>query len=773
MECNKDEAARAKEISEKKFLSKDIAGAKKFAAKAHYLYPDLEGISSMLATLDVYVSAENKICGQADWYGILGVNPQADDDTIRKQYRKLALTLHPDKNKSIGAEGAFKLISQAWSLLSDKVKRLSYDQQRNPKVFQQNVKPSTGSNGFFNFTESTTSNTRVPTDNATKPSASSAPGTSQKRKPPTAPNTASSHKGKPANVSFSSHKEKSTSFWTVCHQCKMQYEYLRMYLNHKLLCPNCHEPFLAVESTPPASKGSKVSAEWNFSAQQNSNHQRMSKNMSGLGRKNSAGPNTGSRGFNTPDSSSHTSNFQWGLFTKSAVATTAARAADMVKQTYNKVKREREEAQAATKRKSRALGRTGYVSSNGNSNALKRPRGMVDFGGGMGMGTGLRSISLSGFIQSNFEQGKLNGTGKLNEIRYLLMEKARTEIRKKLKEWSSATPVLKSLVNGEENVTEEATGREKDNTLVNGVAIDQNKFNDPVNARNGVAAEKSIPSSSNGDSVMEPIQPISIDVPDSEFHNFDRDRTESCFGENQVWAAYDDDDGMPRYYAMIHNVISSDPFKIRIGWLNSKANDNCVNSGFLKTCGDFDVGKHEISSSLNSFSHMVRWSKGTFGAVQIYPRKGDVWALYRNWSAEWNEFTEDEVIHKYDIVEVVEDYDEEGGVTVIPLVKVAGFKTVFHHHLDPKETKRIPREEIFRFSHHIPSYLLTGQEAPNAPKGCWELDPAATPFEFLQVITYVNETETVENEETIVDLIGDVNNQGMEESSSKVVVETL
>jgi hypothetical protein len=38
-----------------------------------------------------------------------------------------------------------------------------------------------------------------------------------------------------------------------------------------------------------------------------------------------------------------------------------------------------------------------------------------------------------------------------------------------------------------------------------------------------------------------------------------------------------------------------------------------------------------------------------------------------------------------------------------------------------------------------------GQEGPNAPKGCRELDPAATPPELLQVVVDVKEEEIVEN----------------------------
>ena len=84
MECNKDEAFRAKEIAERKVTEKDYAGAKKFALKAQNLYPGLDGIAQMLTTLDVYISAENKVSGEADWYGMLGVNPCANDEAVRK-----------------------------------------------------------------------------------------------------------------------------------------------------------------------------------------------------------------------------------------------------------------------------------------------------------------------------------------------------------------------------------------------------------------------------------------------------------------------------------------------------------------------------------------------------------------------------------------------------------------------------------------------------------------------------------------------------------------
>jgi len=65
-----------------------------------------------------------------DFYEILEVSKTATDDEIKKSYRRLALKWHPDKNLSnkIPAEEKFKLISEAYEVLSDKDKRRKYDQ---------------------------------------------------------------------------------------------------------------------------------------------------------------------------------------------------------------------------------------------------------------------------------------------------------------------------------------------------------------------------------------------------------------------------------------------------------------------------------------------------------------------------------------------------------------------------------------------------------------------------------------------------------------------
>ncbi|KAK6142359.1 hypothetical protein DH2020_022707 [Rehmannia glutinosa] len=156
---------------------------------------------------------------------------------------------------------------------------------------------------------------------------------------------------------------------------------------------------------------------------------------------------------------------------------------------------------------------------------------------------------------------------------------------------------------------------------------------------------------------------MSITVPDSDFHDFDQDRSEECFKPKQIWALYDEEDGMPA------------------------------------------------------------WRRPVGGCVRIYPRSGDIWAVYRNWSPDWDRTTPDEVRHQYEMV--------EEGVWVTPLIKLDGYKTVYQRNANTSAIRWIPRREMLRFSHQVPSCSLN-VEGTNLPEGCWDLDPAATPDELLQ-----------------------------------------
>src|SRR5690349_2364184 len=62
-----------------------------------------------------------------DLYAILGVSRDADADTVKKAYRKLARQLHPDVNPDPEASARFQEVGRAYEILSDPQKRAAYD----------------------------------------------------------------------------------------------------------------------------------------------------------------------------------------------------------------------------------------------------------------------------------------------------------------------------------------------------------------------------------------------------------------------------------------------------------------------------------------------------------------------------------------------------------------------------------------------------------------------------------------------------------------------
>lgn len=94
-------------------------------------------------------------------YEVLEVTRDADENALKRSYRKLALRLHPDRNFAKGADEAFKRVSHAFDVLSDPQRRSHYDtfgtddpgqpQTRRTNRGNANVNPFTNASDFDQF----------------------------------------------------------------------------------------------------------------------------------------------------------------------------------------------------------------------------------------------------------------------------------------------------------------------------------------------------------------------------------------------------------------------------------------------------------------------------------------------------------------------------------------------------------------------------------------------------------------------------------------------
>ncbi|GAB2271436.1 hypothetical protein Dimus_006273 [Dionaea muscipula] len=126
--ANMAEAERLLGIAEKLLHNRDLTGSREFAVLAQETEPLLEGSDQILAISDVLIAGDRRVNNQFDWYSIIGVERRSDNpDLIKKSYRRLALLLHPDKNKFPLSDAAFKLVADAWAVLSDPLKKSRYD----------------------------------------------------------------------------------------------------------------------------------------------------------------------------------------------------------------------------------------------------------------------------------------------------------------------------------------------------------------------------------------------------------------------------------------------------------------------------------------------------------------------------------------------------------------------------------------------------------------------------------------------------------------------
>ncbi|CAN4108661.1 unnamed protein product [Withania somnifera] len=715
MDCNKDEALRAKQVAEKKMLNNDFEGAKMFAAKAEQLYPQLENISQLLAVCNVHCSAQNyRVGSERDWYGILQLDRLSDEVTIKKQYRKLALMLHPDKNKLPGAEAAFKLIS----LYDNKFRVISGlgVAKQPPHLINRNsfVKQNNSQNGF-NAQFSNLNHHKY-----TQPASSAMPET----------------------------------FWTQCPSCQIRYQYYSTYVNSVLRCQKCSKTFTAYNL---GSQGAPCGPKWSQPGGQdvplkcNLNRPSEQKELPNQGTSKMA---AGSAEF-PPTQMGYRSGFSSttaGSEPEKCRGKTAPVFEDTrTKQKDVKLKRGRREGPARPKveRKSRKRSRKQTVeSSESDDTSTSVETEDVDIENGndppAGQGNGVDGHGTRRSSRRRQHISYSEGVSDDEDDLTSTLKKARSN-----QSAGDSKPQQKEAVGGDgqhranvtmpcsnsvERLNQKGVGLPEGDAQNNNSKIGTVKEQASRPPSGGTKeVELIVDSESEPDTVPDGNHPEVYDYPDPEFSDFEKLKAQNCFATDQVWACYDTADGMPRFYAHIRKVCSPE-FKVMFSWLEAQPEDQSsrawVRTELPVGCGKFRHGSTDFTSDRLTFSHQVQCEMGKRGVYIVYPRKGETWALFKDWDIRWSSDPDNHRKYKYEIVEILSDYVVDVGVQVGYLDKVTKFVSLF------QRTRRtelgtffVKRNELYKFSHRIPSFKMTGAEGEGVPAGSFELDPASLPLD--------------------------------------------
>ncbi|KAK4751250.1 hypothetical protein SAY87_004732 [Trapa incisa] len=121
---------------------------------------------------------------------------------------------------------------------------------------------------------------------------------------------------------------------------------------------------------------------------------------------------------------------------------------------------------------------------------------------------------------------------------------------------------------------------------------------------------------------------------------------------------------MPRYYAQVRKVFSPG-FRLKITWFETdpyeKDQDevNWCLGNLPVACGRYSFGGSEVTEDRLMFSHQIIYKNGDCrGTFLVYPRKGEIWALFMNWDIKWSLEPEKHSCFTYEFAEVLSDFVE-------------------------------------------------------------------------------------------------------------------
>ncbi|XP_077229356.1 uncharacterized protein LOC143862235 [Tasmannia lanceolata] len=155
VDCTKEEALKLKGMAEQMIKNEEYWGARAKLEEAKHLFPSLEHVCQMLTICNVLCAADIDfpIYGM-DWYFILQLSHEDDEEKIRGAHQELSLHLEPIKDEFPGTESAMKFMDEALSVLCDGAKRSIFDAQRKAsRKSSERAHSRTSSHGINKYIE--------------------------------------------------------------------------------------------------------------------------------------------------------------------------------------------------------------------------------------------------------------------------------------------------------------------------------------------------------------------------------------------------------------------------------------------------------------------------------------------------------------------------------------------------------------------------------------------------------------------------------------------
>ncbi|KAF3337129.1 hypothetical protein FCM35_KLT17716 [Carex littledalei] len=189
---------------------------------------------------------------------------------------------------------------------------------------------------------------------------------------------------------------------------------------------------------------------------------------------------------------------------------------------------------------------------------------------------------------------------------------------------------------------------------------------------------------------------------------------------DQVWLCYARCTCFVKYARIVS--VEPEQMLVNVIWYKpcpkSDKEKKWCDSGLPVSCGEF-VQKESAVVALDGptkFSQLLFSGYECDSKLQVYPKKGEVWAIYKDWHFNWDLA----ILLKCELylVEVITNFSEDFGIKVVCLTRVQGTKNSFQRssqkynssisHFDSDFSFLIPPDKLYMFSHVVPAFQSNG-----------------------------------------------------------------